>query len=111
MRHTEYEADMARGVTVLRCVADFIGCRPTLPPATSVDLVWSCADLVWSVKIHVYGGTGQDLQRWASALDDAVTTRVEGSNTYIGEHTRIDVVGTIHGHAVTVWTTLDGNTR
>ncbi|WP_406282752.1 hypothetical protein [Embleya sp. NBC_00896] len=111
MTRTEYDADMTRGATVLRCVADFIGCRPALPPVTSVDVGWSQVDLVWSVKIHMYAGTSQDMERWALAMDDVVTTRVEATSEYIGEHTRIEVAGTIHGHSVTVWTTLDGSTR
>ncbi|MET7300094.1 hypothetical protein [Embleya sp. NPDC005575] len=111
MTRTEYDADMARSVIVLRCIADFIACRPTLPPVTSVDLGWSQTHLVWSVKIHVFGGTEHDMERWASALDAPVTTRIEGTSEYIGEHTRVEIAGTIHGHRVTVWTTFNGSTR
>ncbi|MGW9210644.1 hypothetical protein ACWGR4_27110 [Embleya sp. NPDC055664] len=98
-------------MTVLRCVADFIGCRPTLPPVTSMDIGWSPVDKAWSVTIHLFGGIVRDLERWASAMDDVVTTRFEGRSEYTGEYTRIEVAGTVHGHSVTVWTTLEERTR
>ena len=111
MTGNPYDPDMGRGVTALRCVADFVGSRPGLAPFTAVDVVWSHVDLTWCVKVMVQDATAAEMDAWAHAIDDAVTTSTEGSSRYVGAYSRIDVVGTVHGLPVTVWTTRDGDSR
>ncbi|MYW04514.1 hypothetical protein [Streptomyces sp. SID3343] len=103
--------DMGRGVTVLRCVADFIGARPILPAMTALEVDWSHVDRLWTVKIHLFRASTRDMDRWASALDDAVTTHSDRSDVYLGDHTHIEVAGTVHGHPVRAWTLLDRSGR
>jgi hypothetical protein len=110
MNHLD-PVDMARGVIVMRCVADFIGARPTLPAMTSLEVDWSHVDLFWTVKIHLFRASTRDMDRWASALDDAVTTRSDRSDIYVGDHTHIEVIGTVHGHPVQVWTSIERGGR
>ncbi|MGR7001275.1 hypothetical protein ACU686_29785 [Yinghuangia aomiensis] len=104
MTGKEHRADTARGVIVLRCLADFFAARSGLPALVGFHVTWSHAEQVWGVDAQLDTGAGlPEVERWALALDDAVVTSRDVDGPYKA-YTVHEATGTAHGHPVTVWT-------
>ncbi|WP_436785946.1 hypothetical protein [Yinghuangia sp. YIM S10712] len=97
---TGSEIDMGRAAVALRCFADFIACRPSLPKLADVRLAWSYVDRCWSFSGQLHHPVSVDaLTLWSCAIDDAVITARELSPRTV-QH---EVSGTVHGHLIAVW--------
>ncbi|UGQ08936.1 hypothetical protein LO772_18310 [Yinghuangia sp. ASG 101] len=97
---TGSEIDMGRAAVALRCFADFIACRPSLPKLAEIRLAWFYPDGCWSLSGQLHHPVTVDaLTVWSNALDDAVITARALSPRTV-QH---EVSGTIHGHLIAVW--------
>ncbi|WP_436788582.1 hypothetical protein [Yinghuangia sp. YIM S10712] len=96
--------DVAGGLNVMRCFADFVASRPGLPALVSVRVTWSHTDRCWEVQVQLVSGSAvAEVERWGIALDDAVVMSEEHESAYLGPHMHHEVTGTVHGHLVSVW--------
>ncbi|UGQ14278.1 hypothetical protein LO772_12205 [Yinghuangia sp. ASG 101] len=104
--------DIGAGANVLRCFADFVSARPGLPPVVCLRVTWSHTDHCWEVEGQLASDAGvAEVERWGIALDDAVITAEDGNGQYLGPYVKHTATGTVHGHLVSVWTTLGRSAR
>lgn len=103
----DFPIDMVRGTTILRCVADFMAARPSLPALCRIEIMWSHIEEAWRLSGQLDGDDASDIDKWAVSLDDSVLTmRVVASDQ--DRYTVREVAGTLHGVDMRVWMHLPG---